>query len=464
MVDERLKDLRGPGRRQFLRWAGTAAAALGVERSRFMNFINDTAGTAAADTAVSRTAYTIMLAETNGGLANLTQIFPYDTVINGTNAAFAHYALGKGIPSKGYDNPYTFAPDSPFQDGRWKMTAFLAGNDEAHTANPVSSNSVGQNSMIASAAAIQQVNPTLLPVLQVGSMVYGTAPGAPAVAQVGAAAGLVDLFNSQASKALLSTPENAALSESYTKAFMGLNAAAGRTTSIKGYATAKVAANLLGRNLAAQLTPTPADQTMLGLSAASPTAISNMGNAAITALKAFSMGLSSMVILPGFRNDPHGMFAGGDAAAAAVAMAYGKMFDGIYNMSKALVDPSGSGKSLADLIVLGMFGDTPKDGTQRSGWPDGVANGHNVMYVMGNGALKTGWIGKLDAATRTAQGWDQSTGVTGGAYQGRGAELGASAGAGLLYAVTRGDLRRVQDFYNGPAISGIINVNLTGTG
>ena len=34
MSDQRLKDLRGPGRREFLRWSATVAAVLGLERAR----------------------------------------------------------------------------------------------------------------------------------------------------------------------------------------------------------------------------------------------------------------------------------------------------------------------------------------------------------------------------------------------------------------------------------------------
>ena len=51
MIDPRLKDLRGTSRRDFMRWAGTVAACLGLERSRLLNFLSDTAGTAMADSA-----------------------------------------------------------------------------------------------------------------------------------------------------------------------------------------------------------------------------------------------------------------------------------------------------------------------------------------------------------------------------------------------------------------------------
>ena len=205
MVDQRLKELRGPGRREFLRWSATVAACLGLERARFLNVLGDTAGTAAADTAAcANTNRLISIVDGNGGLSNWTQVFPFAKVIGSTNAAYSHYALGKGVAATGYDKPYSYAPDSPWQtNSKWKMSAFVAGNNETHTAAPASAISLGANGMLASAAAIQQANPTLLPVLAVGGIQFGAAPGAPAVAAVGAANQLVDLFNSAASQALL---------------------------------------------------------------------------------------------------------------------------------------------------------------------------------------------------------------------------------------------------------------------
>jgi hypothetical protein len=34
----------------------------------------------------------------------------------------------------------------------------------------------------------------------------------------------------------------------------------------------------------------------------------------------------------------------------------------------------------------------------------------------------------------------------------------APAAAAVLYAVSKGDSRRVEDFYTGPALTGVINV------
>lgn len=462
MIDERLKELRGQNRRDFLRWGATVAACLGLERARFLNVINDTVGTAAADTAACATTRRhIHFRDGGGGLSNWTLIWPFPKVISSTNANYSHYALGKGVAATGYDKPFMFGPDSPWQGGPWKISAFVAGNNETHTNTPTSASSLGGNTLLASAAAIQQANPTLLPVLTVGGIQFGTAPGAPAAAAVGASNQLVDLFNSAASRTLLQTPDNGKLSEAYYKAFLGLNGAAGRNTTARQYGIGKVSMNLLSQNLAAKLTPTAADEALFGIAASTPGSVTSAARALITTVKAFSLGLTSMMAYAGpFRDDPHGLFAGGDAQAQAKGQALGKMMQGLYDLAKSIQDPSCSSKTLADSIVLSVDGDTFKEPFNRDGWNDGTPQGSNMLYVMGNGYVKTGLFG--DMAPGAAQAWDPATGDTAGSYQGKGGALGQSAAAAVLYAVSKGDMRRVRDFYTGAAIDGVVNLNVTG--
>jgi hypothetical protein len=461
MVDQRLKELRGTGRRDFLRWSATVAACLGLERSRLLNILNDTAGVAAADTAACATTKRhIHFFDGNGGLSNWTQIFPFPKVIGNTNAAYSHYALGKGVDATGYDKPYKYGPDSPWQNGAWKISAFVSGRNETHTGNPTSVTTLGANTMLASAAAIQQANPSLLPVLSVGGITFGTAPGAPSVAAVGASTQLVDLFNSRASLTLLTAPENGALAEAYYKAFLGLNAAAGRSTMASQFGTGKVSMNLLAKNLSSQLTPTTADLAVFGVTGTTPASIANAARGLITTVKAFSLGLTSMMVYSGpFKDDPHGLFAGGDAAATAKGQALGKMMQGLYDFSKSMQDPSCSAKTLADSMVLSVSGDTFKAPFNRNGWGDGTPGNSNMLYVMGGGYLKTGLIGDMDPASG-AGGWDPSTGNA-ATFNGMGATLGTAAAAAVLYAVSKGDMRRVGDFTT-QKIDGIVNINVTG--
>lgn len=460
MADQRLKDLHGSSRRDFLRWSATVAACLGLERARFLNVLNDSAGSAAADTAAcASTNRHIHIRDGNGGLSNWTLAFPVPAVMQQNNTNFSHYAIGKGVAAQGYDKTYLYGPDSPWQtDTKWKMSAFLAGRNETHTATPTSASTLGANTMLASMAAIQQANPTLLPVLTVGGIQFGTAPGAPSVAAVGAAAQLVDLFNSMASRTLMKAPDNGALGEAYYKAFLGLNAAAGRTTVAKQYGIGKVSMNLLGKNLSSQLTPTQADNDLLGITGASPSAVKAMAAAMITTVRAFSLGLTSMLVMRGFNNDPHGMFANGDAMAMATGQALGKLMNGLYDLAKSKQDPACSAKTLADSMVITLDGDTFKNPFNRGGWPDGTPNNTNILYVMGNGYVKTGWFGDLQP--NAVQGWDPATGNTGGTYNG--GTLGPAAAAAALFAIAKGDMRRVRDFYTGPAIDGVVNLNVTG--
>ena len=111
----------------------------------------------------------------------------------------------------------------------------------------------------------------------------------------------------------------------------------------------------------------------------------------ITAVKAFKLGLTQSVILPAMRDDPHGAF-GNMANLQMTVTALGKILNEFMNDAQATPDPSCSARNLSDTIVLTIHGDTPKDPTDRSGWPDGTPDNSNWIFAMGNGYLKTGWF------------------------------------------------------------------------
>ncbi len=455
-MDRRLKELRGTGRRDFLRWSATVAAVLGLERSRFLNILSDTSGSAMADQAACPTTNrSVHLVAGNGGLAWFQLLFPHtDVALNG-NAQAAFHALGKAKQVAGTDKPLVYAPESPFQTlgPKRQITAMMAGNNETHTSTPQSAATIATGTgMIAAIAAIQQANPTLLPVIGVNPVVFGTAPGAPGVATVANSTGLVDLFNSAASRTLLQTPAAAELNDAYYKAFLSLNAASGRKTMDKPDTTAKVAADLLGRNLSDQLRPTPADDARYGISGA-PTNVVEIGRSLCIAVRAFKLGLTSSLVIPAMRDDPHGAFNNMQTLQMNVT-ALGKIFDAFMADCAATPDPSGCGKSLADGIVMTIHGDTPKDPTNRSGWPDGTPQNSNWLYVFGNGYLKTGWFGGV-GANRSVSGFNPADGS---AVMGQASAMTAqAAAAAAAFAVAKGDMRRVQDFYRGGSIAGLIN-------
>ncbi len=311
-ADPRLKNLRGSGRREFLRWATVIAATLGVDRSRFLNVLNDGGGTALADTASgSTTMKSVHLIGDNGGLSWFTQLFPYPTVAKAGVSGSAYYSTPTATLAGPTDMPSVYSPASPFQklSKAKQMSAFVVGTNETHTKTPTSALALGTSNLLAVASAIQTASPTLLPVMAINPFSFGTAPGAATPATVANAAGLVDLFNSAASQTLLQAPANAAIGESYFKAFLDLNAAAPRSAVQSVYATGRVATNLLAKNLASQLAVTPADMIRYGMTASTPTTVSEIGNAMCIAVKAFSLGLTNCLILPAMQDDPHGAFA-----------------------------------------------------------------------------------------------------------------------------------------------------------
>lgn len=446
MIDERLKDLRGQSRRDFIKWSTVMAAALGLERSKMFDVLNDTAGAAMADSASARPcAFTIFQHEGNGGLANMQLLFPQTRVALGNNPAFPFHAMGKAIKVEGTTKDMYVAPEmaNAIKSAKYPFTGFICGRNETHTGNPVSTNTLGgAGSLLANTAAIQQKVPTLLPFIAVGNITFGAADGAPAPALVANAGGMVDLFNSNASKTLLNTPKNAGLAEAYYKAFLNLNAASGRATMVRGNDIGKVSMNLLGKNLSDQLRPTTADLALFGLNNPGlPAAAMNIGTAMITAIKSFRLGLSSGVCISGFRNDPHGMFANGDAQAMGVAKAMGDILDGMFKMAKATPDPVSTTKTILDSLVWAVFGDTPKSYTARGGWPDGSAMGSNMLITNGAGFLKTGWFGGLGAQDNVVDGFDPATGAAAPYDQ---ANTGLAAAAAVTYAVAKGDSRAVN--------------------
>jgi hypothetical protein len=121
-----------------------------------------------------------------------------------------------------------------------------------------------------------------------------------------------------------------------------------------------------------------------------------------------------------------------------------------------VTDPTCSGLKIADNTIITIHGDTPKDPFTRNGWPDGTQNNSNWLYVMGNGYLKTGWFGGNTIDGKTT-GFDPSTGND--VPNQSSSMTAAAAGAAVAYAVAKGDIRRVQDFYTGPPLDGIVVTN-----
>lgn len=368
-----------------------------------------------------------------------------------------------------------------------------------------------KQSVFAAAATIQLTRPTIVPVILVGSMdasspellatpsqFYGDAatgnqvPGAPAPAIVQDSSGMVDLFASNAAKAggALVNPQNAVLYEAYTKGMIGNSKTAQLPSFTRGYRTAKLGANLVGLNLADQLAPTDADRVRYGYTGNSIGKGAALRDNLIVAAKALKLGLTSQVVIAYFQDDPHNSFSqngeagiGDNACFAAVLMS--NLLNAFMDDLMAVPDPFCPGISLGDNTVVAFVGDTPRTNVNHNSWNDPTFGSQNRAFIMSNGLLRTGFFGgdrPLNAQDPNAQTsnnhnakgpgegalFDLNTGdaLPFDPNGGQGAVIGSNdpnirfkygetAMAAILYAITRGDIRRVNDFYSGkdfPAI------------
>jgi hypothetical protein len=448
-------DLRGASRRDFIRWGIYTGGLLGLRPWRVLEVFEDTGGQALAASACASTNRSVHLLAGVGGFAWFQLLWPHVDVALAQNDGFAYHAPGQGGLLAGADHPLYLSPQAPWQRyGAAKaVTAFMAGSNETHTLRPTSSSTLATGvGLFAACAALQAASPTLVPVIGVGNPPFGAAPGAPALTAVPSADELVGLFDSAASRVggVLANPGDASVYEAYTKALLGLEAAAGRPTMKRSYQTAKVATNLLGRNLSSQLQPSGDDFTRYGVDPTTPSKLIELAKGLITTAKAFRLGLTSSVLLPAMQDDPHGAFASPTVLLSTITT-LGKILDAFMDDLMAQEDPTCAGRKLGDNVVLTVHGDTPKNPLDRDGWPDGTPGASNWMYVLGAGLLKTGWFGGIrrDGSAVT---FDPDTGIEVAA---RSDTTAMAAAAGVAYAVARGDMRRVNDFYRGSTLAGI---------
>ncbi|MEZ4399585.1 MAG: hypothetical protein R3B06_06185 [Kofleriaceae bacterium] len=447
---------RALGRRELIKWSLFSGAALGLARWKVFEILEDAIDPAmAADACALKTNRSVHIVAGNGGFAWFQLLWPHNAVAAAGNAQFAFHAPGEQTMAAGTDRPLTLGPEAPFRSatGGRQMSAFMAGANETHTRTPSTATTVGGNSIFAVAAALQATNPAVIPVVTIDGAPFGNAPGAPRPSAVGAADQFVGLFNSAASRAggLLENTTDAGLYEAQYAAAASLNRAAGRPTQQRAYGTAKTAARLLGTNLADRLAITAGDRSRYGVDVGTRANVLALADNLIVTAKAFAMGLTSAVVMPAMMDDPHGAF-NDMAALRSTTTALGKILDGFMADLAAAQDPSCGGTTLADNVVLTINGDTPKNPLDRGGWPDGTPGNSNWMYVYGNGLLKTGWHGGIDA-DGTVRGFDPQTGQDNGTTP---RDLAAPASAAVAYAIARGDMRRAADFARGVNIGGIV--------
>jgi hypothetical protein len=288
---------------------------------------------------------------------------------------------------------------------------------------------------------------------------------------------LVGLFNSNCARALgaLNNPANAQLFEAYTKGWIGSSKTAQLPTFSRGYTTARLGSNLVGLNLSDKLLPTSADQTRYGMTGSTVAKLAEIRDGLIVTAKALALGLTSNVLITFGRDDPHGLFtaAGVGVNCSTFATAYGNFLNAFMDDLMGVQDPFLPQYKLGDNTVVAFIGDVSRTGVNQQNWNDPPFGGQNRCWVMSNGLLKTGFYGgdrarsPGDGPTTNDQGalgpgegvmWDVNSGdsvpITGvGTMKGFAGDFRVAYGeatmAAVLYAVARGDDRRVQDFYSG---------------
>ena len=466
MTRDRDRDIT---RRALIQWGVAASAALGVSKTRLADIFERTAGKHVAEAATALpTKRSVHIRAGNGGIAWYTLLWPHNDIAaaapNNPVTTWPHAPAQTRVLNGDGSNKLTTGPNTPWmpvEGNGASVTAFMAGSNEAHVQNPNSiARSLNGNSMFAIASVLQQASPTVIPVITVDDVQLGTAPGSPRAAVVPTGLDIVGLFNSAASRAggLLERAKYANHADLYRAHFetlAALNRASGRSTTRDSYATARSAAGFLGQNLAAKLAIQPADEIAYGIKNAdgTPSAmrseVAAMARTLIVTAKAFQLHLTSSVVLPSVRDDPHDAFT--NPAKANTAADLKKVLDAFMADLRGRTDDA-TGAPLSDDIVITIEGDTPKNPNDRTNWLDDTPANSNWMYVYGGGLLKTGWFGSV-SRSNAVKGFDPASGAA-TSYDG---DVGAQAAvAAVAYAISKGDKRRVQDFAR-LDISGIVN-------
>jgi hypothetical protein len=438
-------------RRALIKWSVAAGAALGVSRAKIFDILEKSAGKdlafAAAENPTMRSVHVVA---GNGGLAWFQLFWPQNDVAAANNASFAWHKPGQSMLVPGTDKPLTVGPDTAWKTlpAQRQVTVFQCGANETHTNTPQSVTALNGNNIFSVASALQSSSPSVIPIITIGDVDIGTAPGGARPANVGDGNGIVGLFNSAASRAggLLSKPADAQLYKAHYDAFTQLNRAANRSTTKSAYTTASGAASFLGTNLSAKLQIQQTDLDRYGINGNTRNNVENIARAFIVSVKAFKMGLTNSVVLPAMRDDPHGAFDGGDVNVVPPQLK--AVFDGFMNDLANTTDDV-TMKSLADDTVITIHGDTTKDPLNRGGWPDGTPGNTNIVYVYGGGHLKTGWFGSIDRGGNV-KGYDAQGNP--GAYNGN--NTAKYAMASIAYAIAKRDERAISNFANGITVSG----------
>jgi len=461
--------LRGASRRDFIKGVMAASAALGLGPTRALELLDDIGGSALAAGAINANRTVHILGGT-GGLAWFSMVWPVPGTITEfqTNPSVPWDDMAKaGKITSGaledrtlYHRKVNGQPLWSSYGDKKLVTAMLCGTNTGHEVAPKNagnSNTIptGTIGSFAACASIQTTVQSLVPVIGINkdavTMPYGTATGSPSPASVPDYMSMINLFSSSASKlmARLSDPNNAKLYEEYYKAFLGLVKTVDRATYQRAYEDSRVAISLVSQNLGSVLAPVAGQADAWCGPASIDANVKAIANNLIVAANAFKKGLCSQVMMPAFNDDPHFVWSD-QARVTRISDGLALVFQSFMDYLNGIPDPVDPSKKLSDNLVMTVSGDLPKGpfSNKAADWTDSTPGASNWMYVMSNGYMKPGWFGQV---SRTGKmNYDPDSGKLYTPAQFPDSMVTPGALGAMLYAVSRGNDRRVRDFTTAP--------------
>ncbi|MEZ4359496.1 MAG: hypothetical protein R3B48_04895 [Kofleriaceae bacterium] len=452
----RRDEQRELSRRALIKWTLACGAGLGVSRSKVHEILEKHAGKGVA-AAASTAAFcnVVQIDEGGGGQSNIVgQLVPYFGIAQAKNPAFS-WAFGDGAdqgkPFVGTPYPLWDYNGNPFGHlpAEMQVSAFPCGSNNTHNSNAATSTfGLGGKGTGAFAAEMQVTAlSSIIPALAIGA---NPGPSAVPFASTGNVAGAVNLFNSVASRTggLLERSNEADLYTAHYEILSSLNRVAKNPIQAGAYKTSREAAKFLGKNLAAQLTVTPAELAEYGATGGS-NGIRRYAEALAFTVKAFQLGLTHNIHFSGMKNDPHGFW---DQGTFQTEPAIFRRVIKTFMLKMAATNDPLTGEPLDRNLVMFWQGDTPKQARNRAGWGDGSAMNHNVVVAYSSGHIKAGWHGDHSAAGVVTSLDDAGNQV---AYNGTVAAQKALAC--IAYAVAKRRARDIQSFAGNTKIDAQVN-------
>lgn len=347
----------------------------------------------------------------NGGLAWFTLVWPLPAVIEGFQTSYAYddpsvASLVTSTPDhKLYARSTGAVPALQGTGAHPHPTAIVTGPNETHSNMPTQSRLPNASEALAVGTIAQRALAPVVPAITISPVPFGPAPGVTAPSQVASVDAAITL--------------------------------------LKG--TPGVTASMI-----AELDPDPNVVTAWA-GTGQPVKITELTRALVLAANAFRLGVLGTLVVPAFRDDPHGAFTTPDATTVSTALArvLHAFYTELAKSNEARCGHAGKPLSLADNTVLVVTGDTPKNPFDQTGWPDGTPSSSNIVYVRSNGFLTAGWFGAVTAGGGAV--WMDPT--TGSPTAGRTmADARNAFTAGLLFAISRGNTSFVSAQTSAPYI------------